>query len=146
MSWLLVYVLVIVVVAYLVWSRGRDRRAEVASAARPWRLAALIPLALQVAVFLLFGVGEMAGGDWSGAGHLIQVALALILAYLVWMRPLEGGVALLAGGVLLAATMLTSASRAEADAVSPAALILAAPLIVSGALFLIAGLRARREG
>jgi hypothetical protein len=48
---------------------------------------------LQVAIFLLFGVGEMAAAI-SGAGHLLQVAVAALLGILAWMRPLEGGVAL----------------------------------------------------
>ncbi len=46
------------------------------------KIAALILLGLATAVLLLFGIGEMAGGDWSGIGHLIPAALIGLLTWL----------------------------------------------------------------
>jgi len=135
----------IIVLGFFVRRRGRDERVGRAQPARRLRIAALIPLALQAGVFLLFGVGEMLGGDWSGAGHLVQLAVAVLLAIPAWMRPLEGGLAVLAAGVLQAASMAGDLGGAEGAAVSPGLIILAIPLIVSGALFFIAGLLARRS-
>jgi hypothetical protein len=98
-------------------------------------IAGLILLGLQVGVFLLFGIGEMASGDLSGAGHLLPAVATVVLAVLAWRRPVEGGVALVLIGVL---------ARVGVSDIT-ALLILAAPPIVSGLLFLLAGWIARGE-
>ena len=97
-------------------------------------IAGLVPLGLQVAILLLFGLGEMASGDLSGAGHLLPAAATGLLGLLAWRRPLEGGSALLGVG-------LVSAAGFSAPS---ALLIMAAPQVVSGALFLAGGLLGRR--
>ena len=137
---------VLVILSFLVWRRGRDRRVANVPAARWLRIAAVVPLALQAAVFVLFGIGEMAGGDLSGAGHLLQLAPTVLLAVLAWLRPLEGGLALLAMGILEAATIVGAIAGAGEGAIpSPALLILAGPYLISGALFFLAGRLARRS-
>jgi hypothetical protein len=144
---LLANIAAIAVVGFLVLRWGRDRRAGSIQSAHWLRIAGLIPLGLQVAIFLLFGIGEMAGGDLSGAGHLLQVAVIVLLGILAWMRPLEGGVALFCGGALFVVDFIvgvvTSGPLPESGAVSPAILIMAAPQMVSGVLFFIAGMLAR---
>lgn len=144
MSWFFANIVVIVVLGFFVWRRGRDRRVGTVRSARWLRIAALVPMALQTMVFLLFGIGEMASGDLSGASHLLQVGVAVLLAFLACMRPLEGGAALFATGALVAIAMVSDVTGAESAVISPALMILAAPLIVSGALFFIAGMLARR--
>ena len=134
-------IVVIAAVGFLVLRGGRDRRVGSVRSAHWLRIAGLLPLGLQVAFFLLFGVGEMAGGDLSGAGHLLQVAVAVLLGILAWLKPLEGGAALFILGFVF--SMVTAMSAPEDVAMSPAILILAAPLIVSGVLFFIAGMLAR---
>ena len=138
----------ILVLAFWAWRRGRDLRVAQVSAARRLRMAALIPLALEMGIFLLFGLGEMAGGDWSGAGHLLELGVLALLAGLAWMRPLEGGVTLLLAGAFSAASFIVSflsaAPQGDVIAISPAMMILALPSLLSGALFLAAGLVARR--
>jgi hypothetical protein len=134
----------IAAVGFFVLCRGRDQHAGSIRSAHWLRIAGLIPLGLQVAIFLLFGVGEMAAGDLSGAGHLLQVAVAALLGILAWMRPLEGGVALFGGATLFLVGMVTSISFPESAVMSPAIVIIAAPQVVSGALFFIAGMLARR--
>jgi hypothetical protein len=148
MNVFLANLVVIAVLGLLVLRRGRDRRVENVRAAHLLRIAALIPLGLQGAVFLLFGVAEMAGGDLSGAGHLVQLAVPVLLAILAWMRPLEGGIGMLVGGAVSAvpfvAALVAARPAAEPTVMSPALVILAVPLMISGALFFIAGLLARR--
>ena len=137
---------VIVVLGFLVWRRGRDRRVAGVPLARWLRIAALVPLVLQGLVFVFFGLGEMLGGDLSGAGHLVELAVLVLLAILAWLRPLEGGLALLAVGVLQAATMAAAFAAAPPGAVmSPALAILAVPAVLSGVLFFLAGLLAGRR-
>jgi len=140
-------IVAIAAVGFLVLRRGRDQRAGSIRSAHWLRIAGLIPLGLQVAVFLLFGIGEMASGDLSGAGHLLQVAVTALLGILTWMRPLEGGIAFFGGGTLFIVSFIigvvTSSTFPEYTAISPAIMIMAAPQIVSGALFFIAGMLAR---
>lgn len=136
----------IVVVGAFVWRRGRDRRIEGARLARRLRRAGLVPLGLQVAILLLFGIGEMAAGDTSGAGHLPEALVVVLLAAVAWLRPLEGGIALLASGILFTISVLISVAPPQAARIISALGILAAPQIISGALFSMAGLVARRAG
>ena len=125
----------ILVVGYLFLRRGRDQKVRQSRTARWLLVAALIPLGLQVAIFLLFGIGEIASGDLSGVGHLLPVVSAALLGLLSWQRPQEGGVALFLVGVV------TTAGLSD----TTATLIMAAPQIVSGLLFLIGGMIARNE-
>jgi len=140
-------IVAIATMGLLVLRRGRDQRAGSIRPAHWLRLAGLIPLGLQVAIFLLFGIGEMASGDLSGAGHLLQVAVTALLGMLAWMRPLEGGAALFGVAALFIVNsivgVVTSMPLPESTAISPAIMIMAAPQIVSGALFFIAGMLAR---
>jgi hypothetical protein len=137
MNFFLANIVAIAAVGFLVLRRGRDARAGSIRPAHWIRIAGLTPLGLQIAIFLLFGVGEMAAGDLSGAGHLLQVAVTALLGILAWMRPLEGGVALFIVG------MVTSIPFPESAVMSSGIMIMAAPQVVSGALFFIAGMLAR---
>jgi hypothetical protein len=137
MNFFLSSIVAIAVIGFILWRRGRDQWDGSVGSARWLRIAALIPLSLQVAVFLLFGIGEMVGGDLSGAGHLLQVVLAVSLGILAWMRPLEGGVVLFITG------LLTYLSFPDAAEFSIGGIILAAPPVLSGLLFTIAGMLAR---
>ena len=133
MTSILVNVLAIAFVGFVLLRKGRDRRVRNQPTVRRLMIAGLIPLGLQVAIFLLFGLGEMASGDLSGAGHLLPVVATLVLALLSWKRPFEGGAALLVVGVV------TRADVSDATAM----LIMVAPQIVSGLLFLLAGWTAK---
>ena len=128
-----VHVVAILVVGFLVWGWGRDLRVGTHKTAKGLRIVGLVPLGLQFGFFLLFAFGEMAGGDFSGASHLLQAVGPALLAVLAWMRPFEGGVALIVAGLVSAAAIpdLTDS------------LILAGPDILSGILFTTAGLLAR---
>ena len=134
-------IVVIAAVGFLVLRRGRDRRVGSIRSAHWLRIAGLFPLGLQVAVFLLFGIGEMASGELGGAGHLLQVAVTALLGILAWLKPLEGGAALFMLGFIF--SMVTAMSVPEDAVMAPAIMILAAPQIVSGTLFFIAGMVAR---
>ena len=138
----------IVAIGLLVVLRGRDRHVGSIHSARWLRIAGLIPLGLQVAILLLFGVGEMTGGDLSGAAHLAEVAAIALLAILAWMRPLEGGIALFVAGAVYAASFVIQVVRfmplPRSSILSPAMLIQGAPQMLSGVLFFIAGMLARR--
>ena len=133
-------IVAIAAVGLLVWRRGRDRRVGSVRSAQWLRIAGLVPLGLQVAFLLLFGIGEMASGHLSGAGHLLPAAASALLALLAWMRPLEGGVALIIAGVVTAIPVISS------GVISPALFIMAAPQVVSGALFLAAGMLGANSG
>ncbi|MBM3145189.1 MAG: hypothetical protein FJ010_09520 [Chloroflexi bacterium] len=98
------------------------------------KIAGLIPLGLATAVSLLFGIGEMAGGDWSGVGHLIPAAIIIGLMWLGWKRPLWAGIPLLILGVV-AAFYFTNEIRSPQDWLPPF-LIFITPLLLSGSLFL----------
>jgi hypothetical protein len=130
-------IIVIAIVGFLVWRGGRDQRVGTIKPAHWLRIVGLIPLGMQVLIFLLFGFGEMFSGDISGAGHLLQALVVAPLGFLAWMRPLEGGIALFIVG------LVTYLSFPESALLSSEILILAAPQVVSGVLFFIAGILSR---
>ena len=145
MNVFLASIVVLVALGLIVLLRGRDRRVGSNRLARWLRIAALIPLGLEAAVFVLFGVAEMVGGDLGGGGHLLQLVMLVLLAILAWMRPVEGGVGLAVAGMVSAAQLLAGARGSpEPTMVSPALMIVALPQIISGVLFFIAGVLARR--
>ncbi len=138
-------VALVLVLGFLVWRLGRDRRPEEIRMARWLRIAGLVALAVPAAILLIFGVGEMAGGDLSGAVHLVELAVTVLLGVLAWMRPLEGGAALAAAGGVFSVLLLREASGGKGGVMSSAILILALPQIVAGGLFFLAGLLGQRE-
>lgn len=141
---LLTNLVAIVVTGLFVWRYGREQRVENIRPARRLRRAGLVPLGLQIAVLLLFGIGEIAAGDAGGAGHLVEALVVALLTAVTWLRPLEGGIALLVSGILFAISVIVSAAPPQVAMIISALGILAAPQIISGALFSIAGLVARR--
>jgi len=142
----IINIALILILAFLVGRFGRDRRVEGIRAARWPRIAGLAVLAIPAAILLLFGIGEVAGGDLSGAMHLVELVVTVLVGVLAWMRPLEGGAALCAGGGLFGVVLLAGALGGEGGATTPAVLILALPQIVAGVLFFSAGLQGRRAG
>jgi len=106
------------------------------------KVAALIFPGLTLAILLLFAIGETAGGDWSGLGHLIQAIPVAFLMWLGWKRPLWGGIFFL---VLSLVALYSFANPLRgADWIAPL-LIIVAPLIISGILFLSAARVEKRK-
>jgi hypothetical protein len=97
------------------------------------KIAALIFPGLTFAILLLFTIGETAGGDWSGLGHLIQAIPIALLMWLGWKRPLWGGMLLLVLA-FIAFQFFSDALRGP-EWLAPF-LIIVAPLLLSGFLFL----------
>ena len=129
---ILLSIVSIVVVGFIALRSGGDRRLKGIAWAQGAMIAGLIPLGLQVLVLALFGFGEMASGDLSGAGHLVPLAATVLLAFLGWKRPIEGGAAFVMVGLATAAEFYDATAR----------MIMAAPQLLGGALFLVAGLGA----
>ena len=69
-------------------------------------MVATVLLGVWLAVFLFIAVAEMSGGDVSGAQHLGEVALVLLLMLAAWRYPRAVGVLLLVLGALLLVLML----------------------------------------
>lgn len=138
-------ILPIVVLGIIVWRRGRDPHAGATPSTQWLRIAGLVPLALQTAFYLFFGFGEMLSGDLSGAAHLLPAVVVVLFAFLAWRRPLEGGIALLAAALLFVIPLLPGAVAGSEEGMgSPALLLVAAPQLLAGALFLAAGFLSRR--
>lgn len=105
--------------------------------ARRSRIAALVLLGFGVAFYLLFAVGETAGGDISGLQHFLPAA---ILAALVWVarrRPRAAGIVLLALAVPLGAAYV--GILVVRDLPLTWALVVAFPPILTGFLLVRAG-------
>jgi len=141
-------IVAIVVLGFLVWRRGRDQRVGSIKAAHGLRIAGLIPLGLEVAILLFFGFGEMGSGDLSGISHLFPAIPIMLLGILAWLRPLDGGIALFAGGtlfiIIFLAGLAASTPGPGITGISSAMMIMAVPQLVSGGLFFIAGLLGKR--
>lgn len=129
MTSIFVNILAIAIVGFVLIRKGQEQRVWDQPTASRLMIVGLIPLVLQIAIFLLFGLGEMASGELSGAGHLLPAVATLVLMLLSWKRPIEGGAALFVIGAV------TTTDVSEATAL----LIMAAPQIVSGLMFLLAG-------
>jgi hypothetical protein len=140
-------IVAIAAVGFLVLRRGRDQRVGSIRSAHWLRIAGLIPLGLQVLIYLVFGIGETAAGELGGAMHLLEAIVVALLGMLAWMRPLEGGIALFVCGALSAigfiVVLVASGPLPEDAVISPTVIITAVPQIVSGVLFFIAGMLAR---
>lgn len=101
------------------------------------KLFGLAFMAVPVTVFVVFAIGEGIGFEPGWWGHLLQLAVAVLLAVGAWVRPRVGGPALILAGTLLAAWVFT------ADGGFPEMLaglaIVSVPLIVAGVFFTLAG-------
>jgi hypothetical protein len=112
------------------------------------KLAASVLLAVPIALLLLFTIGEMTGGDLSGAQHIVQVAPLLLLLIAGWRYPRLAGIALLGLGVLLLVIWLVfvvvEGERGEIVMWVGAGLLLFVLPLTAGWLFLKAGRTATR--
>ena len=140
-------IVAVAVVGFLVLRWGHDQRVGNIKAAHWLRIASLIPLGLQVLIYLVFGIGEMASGELGSAMHLLEVIVIALLGMLAWMRPLEGGIALFVCGALFAigfiVALVASGPLPEDAVIGPSVIITAVPQIVSGVLFFFAGMLGR---
>ncbi|MBU0491083.1 MAG: hypothetical protein KKA73_02085 [Chloroflexi bacterium] len=141
-------IVAVAVVGFRVLRCGRDKRVGNAKAAHWLRIAGLIPLGLQVLIYLFFGMGEMASGEPGSAMHLLEAIVIALLGTLAWMRPLGGGIALLVCGTFSAISfivaLVASGPLPEGAVTSSSVIITAVPQIISGVLFFIAGILSQR--
>lgn len=100
---LLAGLVVLVILAVILWRYGPDTVRIDDPHARPWRWAALGVMGLYVIFLVFMGVGEMVGGDFSGASHLLPAAMLGVAMYLASKRPRESGVVLLLIGAAISA-------------------------------------------
>ena len=107
--------------------------------ARWTKRAALVLLGLGIAFYLMFAVGELAGGDVSGVQHFLPVAILVALAIVAWYRPRAAGIALLALTVPLGAAYI--AVLVVRDLPPTWALMIVLPPVMTGLLLFRAGRR-----
>ena len=101
------------------------------------KIVALVLLRLGVAFYLMFAVGEMAGGDITGIQHLPPALILGALFWLAWKRPHAAGVALLALAVPLGAAYV--ALLVMRNLPLTWALWIVLPPVVTGVLLVRAG-------
>lgn len=132
---IIVSFIAIAVVGVVVLRYGGDRRVKPIGWVQGLMIVGLIPLGLQGLFLAFFGFAELAsGGLGGGLSHLVPLAATVLLAFLAWKRPIEGGVALLIVGLTTLAAWYDWAVLSK--------MIMAAPQLVSGGLFLAGGLGA----
>lgn len=100
------------------------------------KLWGLAFMALPVTVFVAFAVAEGIGREEGWWGHLLQLAVAVLLAVGAWVRPRIGGPALILVGTLFVARMLV-ADGALAGMLARLSIV-SVPLIVAGVFFALA--------
>jgi hypothetical protein len=58
-------------------------------------------LVIPIVLLLVLAIGEMVGGDMSGAQHIVMAAPLILVLLVAWRSPRVAGTLLLAMGVLL---------------------------------------------
>jgi hypothetical protein len=103
-------------------------------------------LVVPAAFFCLFGVGEVASGDLSGLGHLLQAAPLVLLGLAALRWPTAAGAILLVVGLaIMAAYPAWTGGRFGLGTIAIAEAIFTLP-VVSGAMLVLAGRSARGQG
>lgn len=105
--------------------------------ARWSKIVALVLLGFGVAFYLIFAVGETAGGDISGVQYFAPAAILAVLVWVAWRRPRRAGIVLLALAVPLADVYI--GILFVRDLPLTWALVVAFPPILTGLLLLRAG-------
>lgn len=147
MALLLANLIAIVVLGILVLRRGSDPRIKSSTPARVLRIVACIILGIPLVVFLIFGIGEMVGGDLSGGMHLVEALIVVLVGILSWKRPFEAGIILCLSSLALGGFFLINllADHVREGPINfHSLLILVLPTLITGILFLSAGIMARR--
>jgi hypothetical protein len=111
------------------------------------KVSALVPLAFLELFLLLFGIGEMAGGDFSGMGHLILAVVLAVVMWAGWRYPLWSGLFFIIAAGLAFAFVVVRLVRTPGTPFGPMIVaplvILVIPLLASGLLLLAANRRGR---
>ena len=106
------------------------------------KIAALAVLGLAGFYWLVMAAVGIASGNRAGAANLVQVAVAALLGWLGWKRPLLAGILMALGSVVLAMYFLLVLFSIY-QAMGPL-LLLCAPLAVSGILLIEADWKAKK--
>ena len=106
------------------------------------KITALVIMGLLTAFLLLMGLGEMFGGDISGAGHLIPAALLIVMMWVGWKKPYGSGIFLLVVGIFNAVFYSKGMGSPE---YLIALTIMALPFLISGGLLLAAALLEQKK-
>ena len=80
--------------------------------------------------------GEVASGDISGLGHLVQVSPMLLLVFLALKRPVIGGLLLIIAGLVFGIWYVVI-SQLDLQATILVEGFLYVPLLVSGTLLIL---------
>jgi len=105
------------------------------------KFAGLVLLALGLAFYLAFTIGEVAGGDISGIQHFPPALLLGLLLVVAWKHPLAAGSVLLVLAVPLGVAYIIV--LVQRDLPLTWALVVAAPPLVTGLLLVWAGRQER---
>ncbi len=98
---------------------------------------ALVLIGIYTAFWMIFGIGEMAGGDLSGASHLLPAAALALMIWAAWRRPFETGVCLIVLS-LLASGFFVVTSRGGWNNTVQAVVLGGLPFLLPGVLLLLA--------
>ena len=100
------------------------------------KLIALGLLGLGTALFLVFGLAELLGGDLTGVQHLIPAAILAALMYVGWRRPHAAGITLLVLAAVLTAAGVSLFFARDLPLLS-LALLFVLPSLVTGLLLVL---------
>ncbi|MBN1920700.1 MAG: hypothetical protein JW892_05610 [Anaerolineae bacterium] len=147
MTFFIANIAAIVVLFIIVLRRGPDLRIQTNRSAQRLRIAACVFLAIPLAIFLIFGIAEMVGGDINGVMHLVEALVVVLVGILAWKRPFEAGIILCLSSLALTGfflSILLPNPAHEGPINFYSLLIVVLPTLITGSLFLSAGIVARR--
>lgn len=129
--------LAVLVLGFITVRRGADRSVAQHRQGRWFLFVGVGLLALLTVFWFFFGIGEMAGGDFSGAIHLVPGVMTLLLLVFTLRRPVEAAWVLpILGSGIAAYFILENLMHLRTG--MQAALISGAPYLLAG-LFVVAG-------
>ena len=107
------------------------------TAANGLKIAALALMALAALFFSFMGVGEMLGGDLSGAFHLPPVALIALMMWFGWKKPFSGGATMFGLGIVISIFFFVVTTQTDR---AVAIFLLGGPFLLPGLMFMAAAL------
>ena len=145
MAYLIILAVSLAVLVVLFLRRKSANRITFSTGGRVLLWIALFLLGVQAIFWFGMGIGEISSGTAGAAMHLLPGAGIVLLMFLVWKIPLEGGLVLAFQGLALAVDALVGTSGSTSTRTSALIFVAFPPILVGLVLLWACGLSLKRR-